>query len=956
MTYLFRKTFTFSGNPNGASISLDHVVDDGVSYYLNGVWIGSSRHTPAQWDNAASVAVGDAVEELNAISRPATSLVNGTNVLTAEVHQSNVGSSDVVFAARVRVYAAPVNSDEWRIQNFGSMNNTGNAADLADPDGDQLPNISEFMLMQNPSQRSSNWVTTTISGSNLVLTYKRRKSALSEVNVSYLGAASPNGPWTAATVTETILSDDGITQNVRAQSSIASTQRRFVKLHFQRNSVVPSAPGGGSASSSSSTQVNLNWTDNSNNETGFRIERKTTAGGTYAQIATVGANTTSWQDTTVSGGTTYYYRIRANNLAGDSSYTAEFSLTTPVTATPQEMEIVYFEYQPDANDFDDQQIKLKAMRQPDGKIYLTDEAGDDGYTHYYTINGSVNRVDARQLSQNPVPSRRWIHLVKFVTSVTNINTDGWKTSAQYYGSNPAYGAVYELTFWIKDPSQPINPILPYTQPLWPNRNAVGDLGLFDQTQFTLPSYKKYGSESGFSNETNQSLERVGWNTSNDKFRLLYEAAVNGLMNHMGASFPNGITTFNNEQLDQAADWLAGYTPASTFAVDFEPGNPAADSWKWDYSSPNFRQTMYSLSSKIYARHGKRFYSWIGEAVTFTANGKSFVFSGGAYDSWRSISGSGTTIDDYLAVHSNPASVQNLSVPYPNILQIGFGYTSMTINNEDSRNETADKWLATNNWYLRSLDLLNLNSLLVPSNVKFLTFTWPYEDKPNDAKRSKTRRFQIGSGTQGWVRHIDNRVMYPMNLVRDGLFVHLCNPRVFYTNYWMFGSSYNPYNTLHYSRINGPACCRSATNGGYFVYEYNGPDNPACPTENADYIGKDNLGVAAMIQAHEIFADYQDILNGTQVRETAQFSYRRPGDAAYINAQWANDTGEFARAFKHRQPWVQIWRNPATGKKLLLFQDNFADAYEAISFRITINGSTITRTADGNNLFIESFLP
>lgn len=69
--------------------------------------------------------------------------------------------------------------------------------------------------------------------------------------------------------------------------------------------------------------INLTWNDNSNNETGFRIERKTGTTGTFAQIATTAANVALYADTTVVTGTTYCYRVRAYNGAGNSAYTNE---------------------------------------------------------------------------------------------------------------------------------------------------------------------------------------------------------------------------------------------------------------------------------------------------------------------------------------------------------------------------------------------------------------------------------------------------------------------------------------------------------------------------------------------------------------------------------------------------------------------------------------------------------
>ena len=79
--------------------------------------------------------------------------------------------------------------------------------------------------------------------------------------------------------------------------------------------------------------INLTWNDNSNNETGFRIERKTGTTGTFAQIATTAANVAFYADTTVVTGTTYCYRVRANNGAGNSAYTNEACAAAPSLST-----------------------------------------------------------------------------------------------------------------------------------------------------------------------------------------------------------------------------------------------------------------------------------------------------------------------------------------------------------------------------------------------------------------------------------------------------------------------------------------------------------------------------------------------------------------------------------------------------------------------------------------------
>jgi hypothetical protein len=76
-------------------------------------------------------------------------------------------------------------------------------------------------------------------------------------------------------------------------------------------------------SQASAGELQLAWTDNSNNEDGFKIERKTGTTGTYTQLATVGANVTVYIDTNLVDGATYCYRVAAFNAAGTSAYTVE---------------------------------------------------------------------------------------------------------------------------------------------------------------------------------------------------------------------------------------------------------------------------------------------------------------------------------------------------------------------------------------------------------------------------------------------------------------------------------------------------------------------------------------------------------------------------------------------------------------------------------------------------------
>ncbi|MCJ7586737.1 MAG: fibronectin type III domain-containing protein [Candidatus Aminicenantes bacterium] len=84
---------------------------------------------------------------------------------------------------------------------------------------------------------------------------------------------------------------------------------------------IPKAPSGLSASSTSSSQVQLSWNDNSNNEKGFKIEQKST--GDWSQSSTAPANAEVCYIGGLSSAYTYSFRVRAYNADGNSGYSNE---------------------------------------------------------------------------------------------------------------------------------------------------------------------------------------------------------------------------------------------------------------------------------------------------------------------------------------------------------------------------------------------------------------------------------------------------------------------------------------------------------------------------------------------------------------------------------------------------------------------------------------------------------
>jgi C1A family cysteine protease len=106
-------------------------------------------------------------------------------------------------------------------------------------------------------------------------------------------------------------------------------------IAYQKPASSPAAPNNLTATAVSSSQINLSWTDNSDNETGFAIERCQGTGCTnFGQIATVGANITTYSNSNLTGNTTYTYKVRAYNAGGNSGYSNTVSVTTPFPSHP----------------------------------------------------------------------------------------------------------------------------------------------------------------------------------------------------------------------------------------------------------------------------------------------------------------------------------------------------------------------------------------------------------------------------------------------------------------------------------------------------------------------------------------------------------------------------------------------------------------------------------------------
>jgi len=96
---------------------------------------------------------------------------------------------------------------------------------------------------------------------------------------------------------------------------------------------LPAAPSNLTGTVVSGSEIDISWTNNATNATGILIDRSSD-GVSFTQIASVGPTVSTYHDTTLSPGNTYYYEVQATNAAGNSAFSNVFQASTLTAPAP----------------------------------------------------------------------------------------------------------------------------------------------------------------------------------------------------------------------------------------------------------------------------------------------------------------------------------------------------------------------------------------------------------------------------------------------------------------------------------------------------------------------------------------------------------------------------------------------------------------------------------------------
>jgi hypothetical protein len=161
---------------------------------------------------------------------------------------------------------------------------------------------------------------------------------------------------------------------------------------------IPPPPTNLTATAVSSITINLAWTDNSTNETAFRVERSPAAAGPWTYIGA--ATQAAYGDSLLQPSTLYFYRVAAYNSAGTSAYTNTASATTQVGLPP-----------PPSN--------LLASSVSSSQINLT------------WVDASTNETGFK-IERAPVSTGPWAQIGTTGTNVASYSSTGLSASTTYF--------------------------------------------------------------------------------------------------------------------------------------------------------------------------------------------------------------------------------------------------------------------------------------------------------------------------------------------------------------------------------------------------------------------------------------------------------------------------------------------------------------------------------------------
>jgi fibronectin type 3 domain-containing protein len=267
---------------------------DGQSALTAGAW----SHVVVTWSGNTGILYVNGVE----VGRNAAMTLN----------PSSLGTTNLNYLGRSQ-YPDPY--FDGRIDDFRLYARALGAAEISAATAAQMPLASVSGLQA-----------TAASSAQINLSWTANPNAVS-YNVKR--ATTPGGPYTtlATGITATSYGNSALNAGSAYYYVVSATNAGGEGANSAEAGATtfPTAPAPLTATAVSSTQLNLAW-GASNGATSYTVKRSATSGGAYTTLAT-GVTGTSYSDTGLTAGATWYYVVSASNT-GESVNSTEASATT----------------------------------------------------------------------------------------------------------------------------------------------------------------------------------------------------------------------------------------------------------------------------------------------------------------------------------------------------------------------------------------------------------------------------------------------------------------------------------------------------------------------------------------------------------------------------------------------------------------------------------------------------
>ncbi len=316
---------TTSGNSGGAyrsdAVDIEASTDTGGGYNVG--WT-----TDGEWlEYTANSSSGT----YNIVVRAASASTTVTNKsLRVLLDGAVLGTATIANTGGWQTY------QDFTISNVPITTGTNRVLRLEVVGGDFNLNYVRFATTTVTVPSAPTGLTATAGNAQVTLNWTASSGATS-YNVYRSTTAGGEGTTAIQTgITGTTFTNTGLTNGTTyyykvAAVNTAGTSSQSSEASAAPTSGAPSAPTGLTAAAGN-TQVTLNWTASSG-ATSYNIYRATSAGGEGTTAIQTGVTGTSFTNTGLTNGTTYYYKVAAVNSSGTSAQSGEAS-ATPTAGTP----------------------------------------------------------------------------------------------------------------------------------------------------------------------------------------------------------------------------------------------------------------------------------------------------------------------------------------------------------------------------------------------------------------------------------------------------------------------------------------------------------------------------------------------------------------------------------------------------------------------------------------------